>query len=598
MEKARDQIQKCQAELINVVQMDIIIPAKFHNSIIGAKGRLIRSIMEEAGGVLIKFPPEGSGSDKVSIRGPKDCVAKAKQMLVELSNEKQTNSFTVEIKAQPAHHRFLIGKNGINIKKVRDSTGARVFFPTDKDDDSDTIVIVGKKEDVMKAKKELEDMIRDLEKVVEDEIRVDPKHHKHFVARKGQLLRQISDDLGGVQISFPRTSEKDSDKVTLKGSKEFVEGAKKRIQEEIERLDSLVTIECAIDPNHHRSVLGSRGSNVQSIQNKHKVQIKFPERRAANEKPNGKSEDSNSTDGPLNGDAHPSDDNLSETSDQLSAAPGTPNSRSRVSKKDVILITGRPEDCEAAKQALLASVPVETEVIVPYDYHRFIIGQKGREVRDLMERFDVNISVPHSSHQSDSIKVTGLPDNTKRAKDAILERVAQLDDEKKDREARSYKVELHIDPSFHPKIIGKRGAVITKIRTKHDVQIQFPERSSSANHDAPNGQDGQEDLITIAGYEKNAEAAKEDILKIVKGLESLTAKEIRIDPRIHPRLIGARGKTIHKIMDKFKVDIKFPRNSDPDPWLVTISGESDDVDAAADHILNLEEEYVSLVFKS
>jgi len=63
-------------------------------------------------GVTIKFPAEGSGSDKVSIRGPKDCVSKAKQHLVDLSNEKQLNGFSVEVKARPELHRFLIGKSG------------------------------------------------------------------------------------------------------------------------------------------------------------------------------------------------------------------------------------------------------------------------------------------------------------------------------------------------------------------------------------------------------------------------------------------------------------------------------------------------------
>lgn len=65
-----------------------MIPAKLHNSIIGTKGKLIRSITEDCGGVTIKFPTEGSNSDKVSIRGPKDDVEKAKKLLIELSNEK------------------------------------------------------------------------------------------------------------------------------------------------------------------------------------------------------------------------------------------------------------------------------------------------------------------------------------------------------------------------------------------------------------------------------------------------------------------------------------------------------------------------------
>ena len=64
------------------------IPHKLHNAIIGAKGRLIRSIMDDCGGVTIKFPPGGSNSDKVIVRGPKDDVQKAKNELLQLAKEK------------------------------------------------------------------------------------------------------------------------------------------------------------------------------------------------------------------------------------------------------------------------------------------------------------------------------------------------------------------------------------------------------------------------------------------------------------------------------------------------------------------------------
>ena len=34
---------------------------------------------------------------------------------------------------------------------------------------------------------------------------VDPKHHRYFVARRGEVLRQIGDEFGGVIVSFPRS---------------------------------------------------------------------------------------------------------------------------------------------------------------------------------------------------------------------------------------------------------------------------------------------------------------------------------------------------------------------------------------------------------
>ena len=71
--------------------------------------------------------------------------------------------------------------------------------------------------------------------MVEDCMLVDPRHHRHFVIRRGQVLREIAEEYGGVMVSFPRSGTQ-SDKVTLKGAKDCVEAAKKRIQEIIEDL--------------------------------------------------------------------------------------------------------------------------------------------------------------------------------------------------------------------------------------------------------------------------------------------------------------------------------------------------------------------------
>lgn len=64
---------------------------------------------------------------------------------------------------------------------------------------------------------------------------VDVRHHRHFVCRRGQVLRELAEEYGGVAVSFPRTGA-NSQRVTLKGAKDCVEAAKKRIQEIIEDL--------------------------------------------------------------------------------------------------------------------------------------------------------------------------------------------------------------------------------------------------------------------------------------------------------------------------------------------------------------------------
>lgn len=169
---------------------------------------------------------------------------------------------------------------------------------------------------------------------------------------------------------------------------------------------------------------------------------------------------------------------------------------------------------------------------------------------------------------------------------------------------RSFKLTVTVDPKYHPKIIGRKGAVITQIRTEHEVNIQFPDkddesqvrghkmckgvlvvtehRKHSIFFRALNsqhwlwirwrGKSGRkvarllmslvahtlpcyqaQDQITITGYEKNAEAARDAIMKIVGELEQMVSEDVTLDHRVHARIIGARGKAIRKIMDEFKV---------------------------------------------
>uniref|UniRef100_A0A665W4S7 Vigilin n=1 Tax=Echeneis naucrates TaxID=173247 RepID=A0A665W4S7_ECHNA len=598
----RTEVEKCskfmQKIVAEMVKIEVSIPSKLHNSLIGSKGRLVRSIMEECGGVHIHFPTEGSGIDKVTIRGPVEEVEKAKQQLLGLAEEKvlmvvgtkncfcaqlvihyhmlrtikiifffqQTKSHTAELRAKPEYHKFLIGKGGGNIRKVRDSTGARIIFPTSDDKDQELITVVGTEEAVQEAQKELEELIKSLDNVVEDTMNVDPKHHRYFVARRGQVLRDLADEYGGVLVSFPRTGSQ-SEKVTLKGAKECVEAAKKRMQEIVEDLDAQVTIECVIPQKFHRSIMGPKGSRIQQITRDHNVQIKFPEREDPQAAP--PAEAPIQENGEANGEVK---------------EPVDPNAPK---KCDVIVLSGRKERCDAAVEALKALVPVTIEVEVPFELHRYIIGQKGSGIRKMMDEFEVNIQVPAPDQQSDKISITGLAHHLDRAKEGLLERVKELQAEQEDRALRSFKLTITVDPKYHPKIIGRKGAIITNIRTEHDVNIQFPEKN-----------DENQDQITITGYEHKAIAARDAIKAIVDELEEMISEDITLDSRVHARIIGARGKGIRKIMDEFKVDLRFPQSGAADPNLVTVTGRPELVDEAIDHLLNLEEEYMADVVEN
>lgn len=126
---------------------------------------------------------------------------------------------------------------------------------------------------------------------------------------------------------------------------------------------------------------------------------------------------------------------------------------------------------------------------------------------------------------------------------------------------------LPVDPKYHPKIIGRKGAVISQIRKDHDVSVQFPDKSDEqqVRPSVPRHQGVvrcrlvnspsffPQDAIVISGYERNVEEAKAAIEQMVAKLQEMVSEDVRLDHRVHACIIGVRGKAIRKLMEEFKV---------------------------------------------
>ncbi|GFS77784.1 vigilin [Nephila pilipes] len=91
----------------------------------------------------IDLPTEGTESDVIAIREPKEDVMKATKRFLEISNEKQILGLTISIKANTEQHEFLIGKNRASIKNVFGRTRGRSVFPNENDD-KNSIAIIGR----------------------------------------------------------------------------------------------------------------------------------------------------------------------------------------------------------------------------------------------------------------------------------------------------------------------------------------------------------------------------------------------------------------------------------------------------------------------
>ena len=99
----------------------------------------------------ISFPEADKKSDIVTLRGPKDDVDKCYNFLKKLVVDLIASNYRVEVPIFKRFHGNIIGRNGANIKKIKEETNTTIDIPAENSD-SDVIVIVGYKDKAEKAR--------------------------------------------------------------------------------------------------------------------------------------------------------------------------------------------------------------------------------------------------------------------------------------------------------------------------------------------------------------------------------------------------------------------------------------------------------------
>jgi len=500
-------------------------------------------------------------------------LKRLKQNCPKWQNKKNDMNYTEEVVVKAEYHRFLVGKKGNSINSMRDKHNVRIILPTvsallkdnnnNKSDSAaaastsnssssgaETIIIVGKEENVKNVRAEIEAIVKQLQEQITDEVHVDPKWHKNFTAKRAKLINKISDENCNVNISFPKQSGTNSDLVVIKGPRDAVESAKKRIKEIVFDLENHVTIECHIPQKHHVNLIGKKGNKSSQLSDEFKVEIQFPAKSlslAAN----------------------------SNSNEQVNSNTSSNESTTTPTSSDIVLISGLKDDCERAKQALLDLIPISVDITFPQKFHKNLLENKAEILRSLGDKHDVQINVPkkgqNNNNHSDYVTVLGTKECIDEAKQALDQVLIDL-------ELKNFAVTIdEIKPELIPQFRGRNGAEAAKLEKKFDVRIDFSRK-------------GEPDRIVIKGVKQQVLDCESFIRKKINDEQSKQAQEIEIDNRVHSRIIGQKGRTLAKLMEKYKVEVKFSgRQSD----IVIVKGDSSEaVDDACDALKNLEEEYL------
>ena len=480
--------------------------------------------------------------------------------------------------------RYLVGRGGAERAKLQEASGARLFFPRNSEGlaptaDDDVITIVGKKEACQSAKNMLLARVKQLENTTEGSVDVDPAFYKDLTANRGRFLKELAEEFGGVLVTLPKADGEGkyaSHAISLKGSKEDVPKAIEKLKQFVEDVKNRVTKECKIPNSAISAVMGPGGVNVNRISSEFNVAIKLPERKRGG---GGGAPAPAPAPAPASASAPApapvADGAAAETTEEAptSVEEGAENSEEKL---EIVTVSGIPDNCDKAIAALLALVPIKETMEIDGKHFPAIIGEKGARIAQLSQETNTRINLPKKGN---TVTIKGTAACVTAAKDKLAAIVADL-------EAKSFTITMEVEAKHHPMLIGNKGVGVNEFRAKYNVNVTFPRGKGD--------DDAAKDSISLTGYEKDVEEARKAILEKVKELESMVSLELSIDPRVHPRIIGARGSAVKALQDKHRVRIIFPREKDS--WQILVVGAAEDAEDAKSAIELSADDFVSALF--
>ena len=206
--------EACKSEILKLlkgwedeVNYVIKVDSKYHGMLVGRNGENLQKIQNKVNNeVRIDFPrvsrladdastadtasdPGGKasqGSDEIRIRGPKIKADKVKDELLSLKQYLEDNSFSATVSVAQAQIPSLLGRRGQEMERLRADTGAQIDVPKSDNSERVTITLKGTKQQVDKAKSEIQKRSKTFDDIVTRAMDVDRKYHRSLIGGGGK----------------------------------------------------------------------------------------------------------------------------------------------------------------------------------------------------------------------------------------------------------------------------------------------------------------------------------------------------------------------------------------------------------------------------
>ncbi|KAL4402923.1 RNA binding protein [Malassezia pachydermatis] len=210
-----------------------------------------------------------------------------------------------------------------------------------------------------------------------------------------------------------------------------------------------------------------------------------------------------------------------------------------------IVITGRKACVDEAKARLQAQAQrladeVTVRINVPNDMHGALIGQGGKYVSRLQDKYDVRINFPHAggddSLKPDEVSIRGGKKGVAEAKAELLELLAY-------EQERSNSESMSVSARAIPRILGRGGAMINQLRLTTGAQIDVESEPSRGSREGTAS-------LRLRGAPAQIAEAKNAIQSIVDQVESEAEIFLTIPSKFHGQIIGQGGQNLRDLIQR------------------------------------------------
>jgi hypothetical protein len=255
-------------------------------------------------------------------------VKSAVDELNELLEYRIQHSHTAEIEILARGRQRLLKNSGGIVHSLRQDPGhVRIDVPSRPDDESDDTVILirveGTESFVKKAIHEIKSLRDEVRGETIRTLTIDQKHHKGLIGPGGRTVQKLIVEAGGPEdrsvqarvVRFPRPGE-ESDKIVLTGPPEVVD----RIAEKFIEFAARETIEVDVPAEKLSRIIGTGGKKRMELEAEFDVMVYVP---------------------------------------QMNRGNNSNNHNGTTKEIEKVKITGRPEQNQKAKKAILVTLPSE-----------------------------------------------------------------------------------------------------------------------------------------------------------------------------------------------------------------------------------------------